>query len=129
MKQLEYFLAVADSGAISRAAILLSVGQRVLSRQIKALEEELGAELYHRTGRGIILTDAGRILADHARNIVERTERARSEIQDLGAAPAWHAAPRPLPGATARRAARLHAGVSRCAHDVRTGQSIPDLRA
>jgi len=71
--------------------MLLSIGQPVLSRQIKALEEELGAELYHRTGRGIVLTDAGRILADHARSVIERTERARSEIQDLGGAPSGRA--------------------------------------
>lgn len=91
LKQLEYFLAAAKSGALSRAAILLSVGQPALSRHIKALEEELGAELYHRTGRGIVLTDAGKILADHARSVLEQTARAKSEIQDLGAAPSGRA--------------------------------------
>lgn len=84
LRQLEYFLAVAESGAFSRAAVLLSVGQPVLSRQIKSLEDELGAQLYHRTGRGIILTEAGKVFAEHVRGVLERTARARNEIQELG---------------------------------------------
>lgn len=91
LKQLEYFLAVAESGAFSRAGVLLSVGQPVLSRQIKALEEELGAELYHRTGRGIVLTEAGRIFAEHAREVLARTQRAKGEVQELGASPSGRA--------------------------------------
>ena len=46
LRQLEYFIAIAETGAFSRAAVRLSVGQPVLSRQIKALEHELGTELY-----------------------------------------------------------------------------------
>jgi len=58
LKQLEYFVAIAEAGTFSRAAQRHGVGQPVLSRQIKALEDELGAELYHRTGRGIVLSEA-----------------------------------------------------------------------
>lgn len=59
LRQLEYFIAIAETGAFSRAAVRLSVGQPILSRQIKALEQELGIALYHRTGRGIFLSEAG----------------------------------------------------------------------
>ena len=58
LRQLEYFIAIAETGAFSRAAVRLRVGQPILSRQIKALEQELGIELYHRTGRGIVLVTA-----------------------------------------------------------------------
>lgn len=87
LRQLEYFLAVAESGAFSRAAMLLSVGQPILSRQIKALEQDLGAQLYHRTGRGIVLTEAGRVFEQHARSVVDRTKIAREEMRDLSASP------------------------------------------
>jgi LysR family nitrogen assimilation transcriptional regulator len=58
-----------------------------LSRQIKALEQELGAELYARTGRGIILTEAGKLFEQHARGVLETTAGARSAISALGATP------------------------------------------
>ena len=67
LKQLEYFIAIAETGSFSRAAARLAVGQPILSRQIKALEQDLGVELYHRTGRGIVLSEAGKVLEEHAR--------------------------------------------------------------
>ncbi|HWQ37943.1 MAG TPA: LysR substrate-binding domain-containing protein [Burkholderiales bacterium] len=88
LRQLEYFIAIAETGAFSRAALRLSVAQPVLSRQIKALEEELGTELCYRTGRGIVLTEAGRILEQHARGVLETTAGARRAIHALGSAPA-----------------------------------------
>jgi len=87
LKQLEYFLTIAELGAFSRAALRLSVGQPVLSRQIAALEQELGSELYHRTGRGIVLTDTGRLLAEHARAMVERSALVKEEFRALGETP------------------------------------------
>ena len=88
LRQLEYFIAIAETGAFSRAAVRLSVGQPILSRQIKALEQELGTELYHRTGRGIVLSEAGRILEQHARGVLETTAGARRAINALGSTPA-----------------------------------------
>jgi LysR family nitrogen assimilation transcriptional regulator len=88
LRQLEYFIAIAETGALSRAAVRLSVGQPVLSRQIKALEQELGADLYYRTGRGIVLTEAGRILEQHARGVLDTTAGARRAIHALGSMPA-----------------------------------------
>jgi LysR family nitrogen assimilation transcriptional regulator len=88
LRQLEYFVAIAEAGAFSRAAMRLGVPQPVLSRQIRALESELGTELYHRTGRGIVLTEAGRILEQHARGVLETTAGARRAIAAIGSAPA-----------------------------------------
>jgi len=88
LRQLEYFIAIAETGAFSRAAVRLSVGQPVLSRQMKALEQELGTELYHRTGRGIVLSEAGKILEQHARGVLETTAGARRAINALGSTPA-----------------------------------------
>ncbi len=87
LRQLAYFIAVSESGAFSRAALRLGVGQPILSRQIAALEKELGAELYHRTGRGIVLSEAGKLLERYARGILESTEGARREIHALEASP------------------------------------------
>ncbi len=87
LRQLEYFIAIAETGAFSRAAVRLSVAQPILSRQIKALEQELGMELYHRTGRGIVLSEAGKILEQHARGVLETTAGARRAISALGSTP------------------------------------------
>jgi LysR family nitrogen assimilation transcriptional regulator len=87
LRQLEYFIAIIDSGAFSRAALKLSVGQPVLSRQIKALENEFGVDLYHRTGRGITLTEAGKMLEKYARNILDTTANAQKDIAALGLSP------------------------------------------
>jgi LysR family nitrogen assimilation transcriptional regulator len=80
LKQLRYFLSVADAGSFSKAAVKLSLTQPVLSRQVKFLEEELGEELFYRNGRGIVLSDAGEVLATHARSMVEVADRIIGEM-------------------------------------------------
>jgi LysR family nitrogen assimilation transcriptional regulator len=87
LRQLEYFIAIAETGAFSRAALRLGVAQPVLSRQMRALEQELGTELYHRTGRGIVLSEAGKLLEQHARGVLETTAGAKRAINALGSAP------------------------------------------
>lgn len=87
LRQLEYFVAIAEASSFSRAAIRLSVAQPVLSRQIKALELELGTELYSRTGRGILLTEAGKLLEQHARGVLKTAAIAKSAISALGPTP------------------------------------------
>jgi DNA-binding transcriptional LysR family regulator len=57
--RLRYFLHVADEGSINRAASVLGVAQPALSRQIRLLEEDLGVTLFHRTARGVQLTEDG----------------------------------------------------------------------
>lgn len=81
LKQLEYFVHIAELGSFSRAASLLAVAQSALSRQIRALETELRQPLFTRTGRGVTLTEAGRRLLDHGRGILGQVERARLDIE------------------------------------------------
>lgn len=87
LRQLEYFLAVTDCAAFSRAALKLSVAQPVLSRRIKALEDEFGAKLYHRTGRGVTLTEAGKMVEKYARATMEATANTYKDITSLGLSP------------------------------------------
>jgi LysR family nitrogen assimilation transcriptional regulator len=87
LKQLGFFLGVAESGSFSKAAVRLSVAQPILSRQIKLLEEELGVELLYRNGRGVVLSEAGKMLETYAHNIVNLVEQAQSEIGTLRSMP------------------------------------------
>lgn len=80
LKQLSYFLCVAEAGSFSKAAVLMSVAQPVLSRQMKLLETELGVELFYRNGRGTILSEAGKLLDTHARTVMDSLHLARAEI-------------------------------------------------
>ncbi|WP_182913783.1 LysR substrate-binding domain-containing protein [Sphingobium terrigena] len=80
MRQLKYFLKVADVGGISKASIQLNVTQSAVSAQIASLEDELGSTLFLRRSRGVEITDAGRILYRHARTILRQSEIAREEV-------------------------------------------------
>ena len=87
LKQLTYFLGVAESGSFSRAAVRLAVAQPILSRQIKLLESEFGVELLYRNGRGVVLSEEGKLLKTYARSVVALVEKAQSEIGSLRAEP------------------------------------------
>jgi LysR family nitrogen assimilation transcriptional regulator len=80
LQQLAYFVQVAEHGSFSRAAVEIAVGQPALSRQMRLLEEELGLTLFVRNGRGVILTEAGRLGLQHARNILDAVDRAKREL-------------------------------------------------
>ncbi|MFJ2778602.1 LysR family transcriptional regulator [Kitasatospora sp. NPDC087315] len=82
LQQLRYFLAVAETRHFTRAAEAAHVAQPSLSQQIRALERELGAELFHRTRGNIALTDAGDALLPLARRILADTESARLAVQE-----------------------------------------------
>ncbi|WP_406208834.1 LysR substrate-binding domain-containing protein [Kitasatospora sp. NBC_01560] len=82
LQQLRYFLAVAETRHFTRAADAAHVAQPSLSQQIRALERELGAELFHRTRGNIALTDAGDALLPLARRILADTESARLAVQE-----------------------------------------------
>lgn len=82
LKQLESFVRVAELGSFTRAAIALGVQQPLLSRHVRQLEVELRQNLLDRNGRGVTLTEAGRVLLEHARGILHQVEVAR---EDLGA--------------------------------------------
>jgi LysR family hydrogen peroxide-inducible transcriptional activator len=81
LRQLQYFVAAADAGTISRAAERCHVTQPSLSQQIIKLEEELGVVLFDRLGRGVALTDAGRSLLPRARGILAQIEDVESNLR------------------------------------------------
>ncbi len=80
LKQLEYFVRVAELGSFTRAAIALDVAQPALSRQVRLLEVELRQNLLARNGRGATPTEAGKLLLEHGRGILHQVERAREEL-------------------------------------------------
>lgn len=82
--QLRYFLEVARQRNFTRAAAQLNLAQAALSEQIRKLEEELGAPLFHRGRRESVLTSAGETLREHAETLIEREETARAAVQELG---------------------------------------------
>ncbi len=83
IKQLQYFLAIAEEGQITAAAQRLGMAQPPLSQQLKLLEDELGVKLVKRGPRRLKLTDAGEILRAKAGQILELTDSAVREIADF----------------------------------------------
>ena len=80
-RQLRYFVAAAELKNIAQAAAKLNVSQPPVSRQIRALEYELGAKLFLRTTRGVELTDAGERFLVDAKNLLSTAEAARNTVQ------------------------------------------------
>ncbi|MGW8375094.1 LysR substrate-binding domain-containing protein [Streptomyces sp. ODS28] len=81
VKQLKALVTVAEVGSVTRAAAVLHVVQPAVTRQIRTLEQELGAVLFDRTRHGMQLTEAGTVLVDRARRALNELERARAEVQ------------------------------------------------
>lgn len=84
LRQLKYFVAVAEAGSFSRAATDIGVAQPALSRQIRQLETHLKSPLFYRNGRGTVLTPAGELLMAFAQPTLERGARTEREIMALG---------------------------------------------
>jgi len=80
---LEQFLAVAEAQSLSRAALSLGLTQSGLSRQIASLESRLNVRLFERTGRGVVLTQAGRELLPYAQSILKQAREAESRLADM----------------------------------------------
>jgi LysR family transcriptional regulator, nitrogen assimilation regulatory protein len=99
LKGVRAFCRVADGGSFSRAAAADGVAQSVLSRQVSALEQELGGRLFHRTGRGVKATEFGEALLPRARALLAEAEQLAAEARgesaspagsvDLGIVPGW----------------------------------------
>jgi LysR family nitrogen assimilation transcriptional regulator len=119
LRSLQYFVQIADEGSITGAADKLGIAQPALTRRIKQLEAELGAQLLLRLPRGVRLTSAGSDLLEHARKVLAAVSRARDQVRGnsravrgrvvLGTSPTL--APLLLPGCVAR-ARQLLPGVS-----------------
>ncbi|ARQ71291.1 LysR family transcriptional regulator [Streptomyces marincola] len=120
LQQLRYFAAVAETRHFTRAARREHVAQPSLSQQIRALERELGAELFHRARGHISLTDAGAALLPLARRILADTETARREVQEV----AQLRRGRVRLGATPSLCASLVPGVLRAFHDSYPGVEL-----
>jgi DNA-binding transcriptional LysR family regulator len=83
LRQLSYFVAVAEEGQFTRAATRESVAQPAISAQIRRLERELGEVLFHRDRRAVTLTGAGEALLPHARAALAAAERGRDTLASL----------------------------------------------
>ena len=86
LRQLRYFLALAEEGQISRAAKKLNMSQPPLSQQLRMMEEELGTTLLERkrNGKSMELTQAGKVLQQKARQLIKNWEDSMLEVQETG---------------------------------------------
>ena len=85
LKQLKHFLAIADEGGISAAARKLGLTQPALSRQIKALEDDLGVTLLDRGARSFALTPAAETLVTDARKLLEFCDAMKARVRSAAA--------------------------------------------
>lgn len=83
LKQLRYFVRIAECGSLSKAAEELGIAQPALSQQLRALEDELGVELVTRHSRGIAPNDLGTMLLSHFGTILTEIDRTPLLVQDL----------------------------------------------
>jgi DNA-binding transcriptional LysR family regulator len=83
LRLVEYFIAVADHGSVTKAARALFIAQPSLSQAIKTLEREVGVELFDRSGRAFELTDAGRTFEVTARRVVRDIAAARERVEGV----------------------------------------------
>jgi LysR family nitrogen assimilation transcriptional regulator len=92
LRQLRYFVQVAELGSFTKASAQLRITQPALSRQIKRLEDELRVPLLSRAGRQASLTPAGATLFERARFLLRHSEHARAEVMDLATVPSGQVA-------------------------------------
>jgi DNA-binding transcriptional LysR family regulator len=80
LAQLEYFLAACEHGSFSAAAEHLHMAQPSLSDQVRRLEAEFSVQLFHRVGRGLVISEAGEALRTHAIAVLDAAEAARAAV-------------------------------------------------
>lgn len=139
-RQLEYFLAVVDHGSFTAAAKAVFVAQPSLSQAVRALERELGADLFHRLPHGVRLTSAGHALVASARRAIRDIATGRAAVQEVVGLTGGHLDLSMLPALAMEPIAPVvgafraqHPGVSFCIRqpeerhrvvdDVRTGRA------
>jgi LysR family transcriptional regulator, nitrogen assimilation regulatory protein len=130
-RQIRTFRSVAELGSLSKAADKLRIAQPALSRQIKLLEHELRTELFTRSGRGMVLTEAGRILLSRTAGIVRQIDQIRDDIQSAAGAPSGRVVLGLVPTVScvlsarlARRTVETYPGISLCIVESYSGHLI-----
>lgn len=130
-RQLRTFSCVAELGSLSKASDKLRIAQPALSRQIKLLEHELRAELFTRSGRGMVLTEAGRLLLARTSGIVRQIDQIRDDIQSAAGAPSGRVVLGLVPTVScvlsarlARRTVETYPGISLCIVESYSGHLI-----
>lgn len=81
LRTLRYFVAIIDAGSFSAAAQAISIAQPALSRQMRELEADLGAQLLHRTSKGVRMTNAGALLYESAQRMLTEAQRVRKQLE------------------------------------------------
>ena len=114
IRQLQYFLRIAELKSFSKAAAYLHVAQPALGLQVRKLEDELGVKLLIRHSRGVTPTAEGLLLRDHAIVILRQLERAKLSVTDLAGQPRGKIAVGVTPTLNLVLAAQL---VERCRRD------------
>ncbi len=84
VRDLRYFVTVAEELHFTRAAERLYVSQPALSKQVRALERQLGVELFHRGPQGVTLTEAGAALLPHAREVLRTWAEGAAALEARG---------------------------------------------
>lgn len=92
LRQLRTLVHVADLGSLSKAAGRLRIAQPALSRQIRLLEGELGARLFERHGRGMVITEPGRSALTHAKRVLAEVDELRDSVSHPDASLSGHVA-------------------------------------
>ncbi|HWH85135.1 MAG TPA: LysR substrate-binding domain-containing protein [Burkholderiaceae bacterium] len=103
------FLAIAELGSLTRAALFLDSNQSLLSRQLNALERECGARLFNRTGRGVELSDVGRRISPQVKVLLAHAEQLESEVRGEAREPAGRVTLGSLPSVSNPLVGRLFA--------------------
>lgn len=80
LRDFQYFIAIAETGSFSKAAMAHNIAQSALSRRIRELELELGVTLFYRNGRGVIVTEVGETFLTRARRVLADVAQIRVEI-------------------------------------------------
>lgn len=88
LKQLQSVLLMEELGSISRTAIALGTAQSLVSRQLAQLESEWGDQLFVRTGRGLVVSDFGRLVLPEIRVLLEQAERLETLVRESSGIPA-----------------------------------------
>lgn len=102
------FLAIAECGSLTRAALFLDVNQSLLSRHLNALERDCGARLFNRTGRGVEPSDVGLRLLPHVRALLDSAQQLEQEIRGEAQEPAGRVVLGSLPSITNSFAGKLY---------------------